>query len=101
MNLSRAKPVCLCLHGTSLQHLADQIESFKRWDVYWATVNSFVHVDEMLKKIDKQVDFLFVPNQRQINAERVEIFNFLSRPDTLFITSTRGAMEYPSSSMGL
>ena len=95
MEIKLGKPVFLCLHGPSLQKLDDQIERFANADVYWATVNSSAGIEGILQKIDKKLDFLCVGNNRQISRDRDSISDFLFRPDTLFFTTTRGAMEFP------
>ena len=93
MQLFVNKPVYFCLHGPSLHDLDDNIDKFADKDVYWMTLSILPPINEMLQKIDKQVDIFLISIIRVIQATQRDILNFLQRDNTLLFSNTRGALE--------
>lgn len=52
------KPVCFVLHGHSLKELDNRIEEFRHLDVVWMSLNWWNIAGDVLKKIDKDIEYL-------------------------------------------
>ena len=50
------KPVCLLLHGPSLEQLDIWIEQYRDLDVMWVSLNAFYICNSILDKIGKRLD---------------------------------------------
>ena len=51
------KPICFVGHGFSLKDFDERIEEFRNVDVCWISLNLWEIAGDILKKIDKDIDY--------------------------------------------
>lgn len=56
------KPVCFILFGHSLEEFDNRIQEFKDLDVLWFSLNWWEIAQEILNKINRKLDYVFLYN---------------------------------------
>lgn len=79
------KPLCYILYGHSLKELDDNIEKFRDLDVIWTTMNNWSIAENILKKIDKKLDFVFLFGDNGVKSHHLKFLEESGdRGNTLF-----------------
>jgi len=88
-NLDKEKPICLFLHGTSLQNWEELDPPFNQHsNCVFASINNYKPVNEILKKIDRRIDLLWCSSPIRFDQLQQEVYNFLENKGILFTTNT-------------